>query len=64
MTRACQSCGQSFEPKRHWQKFCSKDCKRAYHKIHGRPVQVGQMPDGSRLVLLPPPVMRPGRISS
>ena len=29
--RGCPYCGNPFRPKRHWQKFCSKACRAAYH---------------------------------
>ena len=27
MKRQCKYCKTKFEPKRYWQKFCSKECK-------------------------------------
>ena len=28
--RTCKLCGKNFDPKRDWQKFCSKKCQKEY----------------------------------
>lgn len=30
--RPCATCGNSFSPARHWQKFCSTGCRNSYHR--------------------------------
>jgi len=33
----CLYCGKKFKPKRHWQKFCSKECRlKHWDPISGR----------------------------
>lgn len=32
LKKKCKFCGELFEPKREWQKFCSKDHQQAYWK--------------------------------
>ncbi len=31
----CRQCGTGFVQKRPWQHFCSKPCRRAWHKLGG-----------------------------
>lgn len=36
--KPCQHCGQQFRPKVTWQKYCSEECKLAFHaQKHGKP---------------------------
>lgn len=44
-TRQCESCGATYGPKRHWQRFCSRRCRtRAWEALHPR---VTLMPGGT-----------------
>ena len=27
----CKQCEREFKPARHWQEFCTSDCRNAYH---------------------------------
>lgn len=31
----CRQCGAPFAPKKPWQHFCGKPCRRAFHKARG-----------------------------
>ena len=32
----CDVCGNVFKQKRHWQAFCSQDCRRQHHALKGQ----------------------------
>lgn len=40
--KPCQQCGTHYRPRTTWQKFCSDDCRLAYHAArHGQPFEPG-----------------------
>ena len=40
--KPCQQCGKHYRPRTTWQKFCSDDCRLAYHAArHGQPFEPG-----------------------
>ena len=41
--KPCQHCAQLFKPRTTWQKFCSAQCREAFHEArHGQPFNPGQ----------------------
>lgn len=43
--RECENCGAEFDPKRHWQRYCSARCRsRAWDATHPR---MALVPEGS-----------------
>lgn len=40
--RACETCGSMFTPKRGWARFCSGDCRNAFHAAEARVKKIRQ----------------------
>ena len=41
--QACPSCGELFQPRRRWQRFCSTRCRRNHHRARTKHATLASM---------------------
>lgn len=46
----CEECSLMFKQKRHWQKFCSKECQQRYNKKMGVRITLSEWEEFQKLL--------------